>query len=154
MTSAAMDVRYAMEEDLDWLLGELKEFAEFMDTKYSLFADSESLRRTLLTNMVKEHLFLVAQNGDGERVGFVAGLIHEHIFNPAILVCQETFWWVVKKHRGGRAALKLLDAYVEECEALDVQWIFFSMQFNTPASDRVLLKRGFELREKFYLKEV
>ena len=146
-------IRHATEGDVLWLLPELVEFAKFADTKYSMIPSKESVQVEILTGMIKDHLFLVAEGPTGP-MGFVAGLVVPHLFNPEILVCHETFWWVKVEHRGSSAGIRLLDAFTLWCESHGVHWIFFSFQHNTPINERAFTKRGFRIQEYQYLKEV
>lgn len=148
----SVKVRPAVEGDISWIAAELGEFAEFASTRHSLIPSDPEVMRQGFNQFVKNHIFLVAER-DLVPMGFVAGVVFPHLFNPEILVLQEVFWWVMKAYRGSRAALMLLDAFIAWGRE-SVDWIFFSMQPNTPAGDRVLLKRGFKLQEKTYLLEV
>jgi hypothetical protein len=138
---------------LNWLLEELKKFDQFAGTRYSMFPESEEDARGRLLNLIREHVFLVAERAS-ERVGFVAGFIFQHHFNKDLLCLQECFWWVMPKYRGSSAGIRLLDAFKLAGESLEVDWIYFSMLPNTPASDRALLRRGFKLQDRLFLLEV
>ncbi len=147
-----MNIRKAQEGDAEWLIPELSKFAQFACTRLSMLPQNVEVIHEGLRKFIETHLFLVAEN-DGEAAGFVAGLVFPHLFNPEILVLQEIFWWVREQYRGSRAALLLLNAFVEWGRE-HVDWIFFSMQHNTPATDRALVKRGFKMHEQTYLLEV
>ena len=147
-----MKVRRAEKGDLVWLLTELEQFAQFADTKYSMLPSDESIRAEILRKLMDEHLFLVSEKEDGGRTGFVAGLVVPHVLNPEIMVLYETFWWTSLEHRGSSAGLRLLDAALDWAEK-HVDWVFWSLQHNTPVTDRVLLKRGFREQERQFLKE-
>lgn len=148
-----MKVRRANEGDLPWLLTELTQFAEFADTKYSMLPPKESTRKEILKALMKEHVFLIAEKDGGGRTGFVAGLVVPHLLNPDILVFYETFWWVALEYRGSSAGLRLLDAVVVWAKE-HIDWVFWSLQHNTPITDRVLTKRGFREQERQFLLEI
>lgn len=143
-------VRDATPDDLEWLIGELRDFAVFMDTRYPLFDEAYS-RRTFPT-LFADHVVLIAER-EGERQGFVAGLLSPHPFNPALVILQELFWWVAAPHRHSRAGLLLLNALVEVGRA-KAQWVLVSVEANSPVREATLLRRGFRLKERSYLLEV
>ena len=148
-------VRKAVEGDIEWLLIELEEFARFADTKYSLLPREDSVRRQILKAFIEKHVFFVAEEEEnGERLGFISGLVHPHVFNPQLYVCQEMWWWVPKKTRGrSRAGMMLLDAFTEWGRE-NVDWIFFSLNHNTPVRPEALEKRGYNFQEMQFLAEV
>ena len=141
----------AVEDDIPWLLKELKCFSEFHGSKIPLFADHDHAVK-VVTEMVRNHLTFVAFNGE-ERMGLIAGYVLAHPFNPAIRVLQETFWWVPEVHRGSRAGALLLSTFIDWGKA-NVDWVHFGLEAKSPVSDKCLLKRGFKLQERNYLLEV
>lgn len=151
-----MTVRRAAFADLDWLLGELREFSAFYATRRQLFGD-EAYARVALRRMITDHLVLIAEAKGGERVGLISGWLYPHPFNPEIKTLSETFWWVATQFKntfiGGRAAQLLLDAFIEQGKAR-AQWIVFMLAHNTQVNERALLRRGFRLQERAYLMEV
>lgn len=145
-------VVWADESDMAWILQELRQFADFASTKKSLFPSDEKRAIGVIRDLIDNHVFMVAERGE-ERLGLIAGLVVPHVMNTDILVCYETFWWVSEAHRQSRAGLKLLTAFTDWCKE-HVDWVFFSLQHNTPCSDKALLKRGYRLQESQYLLEV
>lgn len=147
-----MLVRRATTADIDWLLGELNEFADFLDTSKKLYADDEAYGRNLLTNFIEKHFVLVAER-DGARVGFIAGYVMPHMFNPKLRVLAEIWWWVNPAHRKTRAALMLLNEYTkwgkENCDLVTM-----AVETITPVNERCLTKRGYRLHERSYLLEI
>lgn len=144
-------LRPGVEADLDWLQSELKAFADFHGSRLSLYGDPEYVRRYMLSHM-RDHVLLVAETEHGQ-VGFIAGFITQHPFNPRIRVLTETFWWVNEEHRGSRAGLMLLNAFTDIGKD-KADWIVFTLEHHSPVTDRCLLKRGYQLRERQYLLEV
>ncbi len=148
VSQARIHVRTANITDIDWLLSELKEFSKFYDSRIELFGDPEHARRGLI-DLMANHLLLIADKAH-TRMGFIAGLIVPHLFNPKIKVLAETFWWVPEAHRGSRAGLMLLDSFVAYGNK-HANWITFSLESKSPVD---LTKRGFKFQEKSYLMEV
>lgn len=146
-----IQVRPATTQDLDWLIGQLKDFAAFYASKRSLFGE-ESYVRAVITSMIERHLVLVAERGT-ELLGFIGGIVTPHFMNPDIQVLTETFWWVSPEHRRTRAGLMLLEAFVGYGKA-NAQWTQMTLEHESPVADRCLTKRGFQLKEHSYLLEV
>lgn len=151
-------VRPAILEDMDWLLEQLKLFSSFYETKYPLFGEEDFVRNGLAT-MMTNHLVLVAEMFEPELltgkkpVGFIAGLLVPHIFNPAINCLSETFWWVQPEFRNTRAGYLLIKEFVEYGKK-NVNWILCTIEENSPINPDALLFRGFKLKERNYLMEV
>jgi hypothetical protein len=144
-------VRKAVDSDLPFIVNELKEFSKFFDTKFSLFG-SEEHAHNIMKSHIDNHVLLVAENGE-ELLGFIAGFISAHVFNPSIKVLHETFWWVPEKHRGSRAGLLLLNEFTEIGKKV-ANWLVFTLEQNSPVNERCLTSRGFGLKEKQYIMEV
>jgi RimJ/RimL family protein N-acetyltransferase len=144
-------VRRAVIDDIQWILKQTSDFADFYGSKIRLDDDKEH-GYELIRNLVENHVvFVFEQNGN--KKGFIAGMITPHHFNPNILTLCELLWWVPEDYRSLGVGKILLDAFVnfgkENCD-----WITFTMEENTPASDKPLLDYGFKFKEKTYLLEV
>lgn len=138
---------------MSWMLLELEQFAQFLDTKHSLLPPEESTREEILLTLMKEHLFLIAEKDGGGRTGLFAGIVVPHILNPSVRVLYELIWWVSLEHRGSSAGLRLLDAALDWAKG-KVDWVFWTTQHNTPVADRVFLKRGFKVQQTDFLLEL
>jgi hypothetical protein len=149
-----ISVRRASPHDLDWLLTQLKAFSRFFGSRKPLLEDGdEAYAREVLLGMVTQHLVLVAEKDDGTLVGLIGGYSSPHPFNPKIRLLAETFWWVDEQHRGSRAGLLLLKRFVEIGKTM-ADWLSCSLEQNSPVSDRVFTRMGFQPRERSYLLEV
>jgi len=144
-------IRTATPDDVDWLIGQLKEFSKFNDTKYHVFGEEKEARAGLL-GIMSQHFMRLAVRGD-ERLGFIGAWWVTHPYNSKIPLLAETFWWVDPAHRNGRAGLMLLDEFVAFARE-HVKWATFSLLENSPVSDRVLTSRGFRKHETAYLLEI
>jgi hypothetical protein len=145
-------VRPASLDDIDWLLVQLQAFSVFQDTKRELFP-TEAFAREALAGMIQNHLMLVADHPAVGPVGFISGYVLPHPYNPSIQMLSETFWWVAEEHRGTRAGLLLLEAFLAWGRE-HADWITFALEAKSPVSDDVLLKRGFKIQERSFLLEV
>jgi hypothetical protein len=85
-------VRPAETRDVPWLLDQLQAFSAFYGTKRPLFA-GEHARATIprWVEMPDAFPIFVAEDG-GAPAGFIAGAIHPHLFDPALLCLSELFW--------------------------------------------------------------
>lgn len=145
-------IRQALPSDIDWLISQLRAFSHFFGTKKPLFGDEEQARESMLA-VVQNHVVYVAENADKTLMGFIAGCLIPHPYNPKITVLSEAFWWVDELYRGTRAGLKLLNAFVAFGKA-HADWITFTLEAKSPVNESCLLKRGFRLQERNYLMEV
>ncbi len=145
-------IRSADEADIEWLLGQLRKFSDFFGTELKLFGD-EAQARDLLTKMILNHPTYIAESDQCGRMGFIAGVLTPHMFNPQITVLAETFWWVDELYRGTRAGLLLLNRFVAEGQ-LCADWITFALEAKSPVREETLTRRGFRLQERSYLMEV
>jgi hypothetical protein len=147
-----VEIRRATPQDMDWLIGQLRAFALFMGTKRTLFGDEQLVRQSLAT-MIESHVVLIAEREDGVLMGMIGGLFVPHVFNPEIRLLSETFWWVAVEHRGSRAGLLLLNAFIEYGKS-SADWVTMALEQKSPVDPRCLSKRGFRLMETNYLLEV
>lgn len=138
--------------DIDWLIPQLKQFSLFFGSRRSLFPSNEEYARERLADMMQSHFFRVAEQ-DGAPVGFIAGYVTPHPFNPEIWTLAETFWWVDPIHRQGRAGLLLLNAFVEWGRD-HVDLLTFALEAHSPVNPRTLEKRGLQLQEHNFMLEV
>jgi len=146
-----VEIKRATADDVEWLLGQLLEFSKFYGTKLSLFG-SEDVARAGVINLVDNHVCFLAWRGD-DRLGLIAGYEVDHPYNPEIRLLTESFWWVDPKHRMSRAGLMLLDKFTEYGED-NCDWVTFALEHHSPVKDDCLLRRGYRLNERSYLKEV
>lgn len=147
-----MRVRRAQDADLDWLVGQLRAFSTFFGGARPLLED-EGYARFQLLAMIEGHLVLVAEREDGELLGFIAGFVGPHPYNPSLRVLSEAFWWVAEPHRGGHVGAILLEAFVAWGRA-NVDWVTMALERGSPVKEDSLLRRGFRLQERNYLLEV
>lgn len=137
--------------DADWLLKQLQAFSDFYNTKTKIYHPEFAVE--FIGHMLENHIVLIAERESVGNVGFIAGAMSPHAFNPYINVLYETFWWVDPAYRGSRAGFMLLNEFTEIGKK-SADWISFSLEIHSPVNDNVLLKRGFRLQERNFLMEV
>ena len=89
----SVSIRRAELSDIDWLLSQLSSFAKFYGTKKSLFGSAE-YSKAFLTVMINEHIFFIADDSTHGPIGFIAGTLEPHTYNPEIITLIESSWWV------------------------------------------------------------
>jgi hypothetical protein len=144
-------VRRAVESDQPWLLTQLKSFSSFYGNKKEFFGD-EAHASQVVSALVQGQVVLVAESERG-LLGFVAGQVIAHPFNPNLKVLAELFWWVVPEHRKSRAGLMLLNEFTAWGKQ-NVDVITFCLLPHSDARPKSLLSRGYVAKETTYLLEV
>jgi RimJ/RimL family protein N-acetyltransferase len=147
-----IQVRRADADDIPWLVSQLECFNQFFAARRSLF-DEAYTRDKFLPPLISHHLVLIAVGAAGDRMGFIAGMIMPHLFNPSIRTLMELFWWVSPEHRGSRAGLMLLNAFTDWGKA-NVDWVTLSLEHDSPIKEESMVKRGYRLKERAFLMEV
>jgi hypothetical protein len=155
-------VRLAAQRDISALMEQLRQFDRFFGAKYSLIPTDASIAEAVLTNVMDNHVFLVAvernDQGDGSEdwekiIGFIAGVLAPHYFNPGITVLSELLWWVDPNYRGSRAGMLLLDTYTD-IGRLRAHWTTMTLEAESPVHPHTLEKRGYRLKETNFMLEV
>ena len=144
-------IRRAEIKDIDAISEQLEQFSACYNTHFPPYKDKETSAE-VLKNMIENHYFTVAEDG-GELVGFIAGFVARHIYNPDIVTLAEAFWWTKEEHRRSGIGLRLLEEF-ENWGKENVDWILMTIEEETPLDDKVFLDRGFKLKEKSYIMEV
>lgn len=143
-------VRDAFYSDIDWIFEQCEAFAKFYGSRISLAANPEYGKK-FLESLVDNHFIKVGEI-DGRLAGFIAGLVSPHHFNPDIIQLTELLWWVPEQDRGSGVGAELFEEFMIYGET-KCNWITFTLEHNSPVKDSFLLKRGFQMTERAYLKE-
>ena len=146
-----IEVRWAKDSDLPWVVEELRNFSEFHDSKYDLFLNEENTEAVMKITM-KDHVLMVAEK-DNTLMGFISGYFVPHPFNPELQTLCEQFWWVPEIHRKTRAGLLLLNNFIKFGKEA-AQWVIMTIEEKSPVNENSLIKKGFRLHERSYLMEV
>lgn len=143
-------LRDAVLTDIDWLLVELKHFAEFYASSHSLFSDDDGYNRATLKQLIENHYFIISEN-DGVKSGFIAGMISKHLFNPKITTFTELFWWTRPEFRRSGAGGLLLQEFSEFGKQFS--WIIMTIENDSPVKPESILKMGYKYKEQSFIKE-
>ena len=144
-------VREATIEDLPWMVSEGTKFLNFYFPKQKVDAGHIYI---VMYRIVKGGLLLVSEEEDGDRTGFIGGLITKNIYYPEENDLYEMFWWVVDGYRRGRSSLMLLKEFVNRGKEMGADKIVMTLLSISPVNKDALIKRGFELKESAFVMEV
>jgi RimJ/RimL family protein N-acetyltransferase len=151
--TAAVRVRRARVDDLPWALEECRRLAQFYRIqRVSLFPADAREAAALLRTLMEHHLFLVAER-DGVPLGLITGSVSAHPCNQVVRVLGELFWWVSEQHRGSRAGLMLLDAFLEWGEANADLVVVGTIAGRTNIGAASMRRRGLHAHELSYVRE-
>jgi len=134
------------------------EFIKDIGIRACLFArpDKEPDPEHLLVqavNLVKTGIFFISNNGEQD-TGIISGIIQPNLWYPDETNLVELFWYVDDEFRGTSAALRLLKAFIDYGKENKVNHVVMSVERNSPLSNEVFTKRGFQLLEKAFVMEV
>lgn len=152
-------VRPAELGDLEWLLRQMKLFADFVGTQRPIFPPVDEARvlvRTFIEQhqcFVSEYFYADAPERSGPRTGFTIAILHPHLFNPRIVVLTELFWWVTPEYRGTRSGALLLQE-LERVGREHADWVVISLEAKSPVNPGTLERRGYKLWEQTFLREL
>lgn len=148
-----ISVRTAMAMDAPQLLEELRKFDVFFPANRSLIPDDREEALAIVERLIAQGVFMLAVRGS-RIIGFIAGTLTPHLFNPKIHVLCELLWWVTPDARGSRAGALLFNEFLEVGKREGVDWIVMTLEAGSPISDESLTKRGFKPMERSFLLEV
>lgn len=100
-----------------------------------------------------EHMACFVYDVDGTAQGVLMVVAFNHPFGP-VRMAKESLWWIDPAHRGGTAAIRMLNAY--EAWARDQKCTFVAMaEMGADTSVATLYqRRGYKVAETHYLKAI
>ncbi len=138
-------------KDIPWIIGELRDFSKFLQTKHDIYPGDETAE-TIVRNLVENHIVLLSKE-ERETTGIIAGLLTPHFLNPKYTTLVEMFWWVPEKYRGKRSGIKLLEAYTNiGKEVADI--VTMTLECHSPVNNKTLEGFGYRQNEKNFILEV
>ncbi len=107
--------------------------------------------RLFVHHTASAHAACFVHDVNGTAQGVLMAIAFDHPFGP-VKMAKETLWWIDPGHRGGTAALRMLDAF--ETWARDRKCAFCSMVGigGDPAVSRMYERRGYRAAEVHHLK--
>lgn len=150
-----ISIRRANTSDTAWVARELRAFDAFFGGTYSWIPQQPGeLERRVYEMLKAEHMYpwWVALL-DGEPVGFIAGVLHPHHFNPEVVCLSEMFWWVTPAHRQSRAGWMLLSTFTLFGHGA-ANLIIMTLEAESPVKFGTLERLGYRVKETNFLLEV
>lgn len=83
--------------------------------------------------------------------GILLAHAFEHDFGP-VWIAQERVWWIDPAHRGGTAAMRMLDAYEAWAAAQGCRFAGMAGMGDDPAVMKLYQRRGYRVAETHCLK--
>jgi N-acetylglutamate synthase-like GNAT family acetyltransferase len=147
-------IRQANKFDMDAIVRMLKAYRDKAPTQFLKDSSNQEHIEKLLTNILAGAGFILVAEKDEAVVGMVIAAQHPNIWNPDINQISEIAFWVDEEHRGGKAAHRLLHAYIQQCEELKQEKLihFFSLSKMQNSPDLSYDKFGFEKLEETWIK--
>lgn len=150
-----MILRAATFQDIPFIKTELERFHKILPKPYSAKLPPEEYIVATLTEMIRNHVVIVATDDLGVTAGMIAGVVNNNMMNPGVTYLTELFWWVVPGFRKQGLGKMLLVAFMAAGRARkDVNYITLSLENNTPIEDNKVEAMGFVQVERTYLLEV
>jgi hypothetical protein len=149
-------VEFATLKDFPWILEQLEIqdewYCDSHGSKRRFFVDKEHMSWTL-NSLLESGILLIARVGD-ERVGYIAGWVSPHPYNPEIKVATHASWWVSQDRRHTKAAIQLLLVFKSTAQALGCDKIIISLAPETPIREESMMRWGFIPSDRCYVMEV
>lgn len=106
----------------------------------------------LFVRYLRGHRMLcLVHDVDGRAEGVLMAHAFEHDFGP-VLLAQERVWWIDPAHRGGTAAVRMLDAYEAWATSRGCTFAGMAGMGSDPAVMRLYQRRGYRAAETHCLK--
>ncbi len=149
-----MIVRDAKGADFQSLLSLGEKF--YSTTKYVDVAPyAWDTAAVLFDLLLREGVFLVAENSDGLIVGMVGLLVLPFMFNAGALSAHEIVWYVDPAERSRGAGMALLKAVEPACRERGADMIqMMHLSTSNDATGRVYERMGFRHSESSYMKVI
>lgn len=146
-----MQVRNATLADVPAIVDMSERFYE--TTSYSRWAAFDpNTVEALATNLVENHLMLVADDG-GKVVGMVGLFVAPFMFNANVMAAYEVVWWVSPDDQGKGAGKALLAAIEPACLAKGCKAIQMVHLASSPPQAAAIYERmGYAHTESSYTK--
>lgn len=149
-------IRTPTHDDLPWLAAQCRLFDTFFNAKHSLIPKEPGALEAQLRGFIDNPTsfpWWIADRPSVGPVGFIGGALHDHLFNPAVRVLSELFWWVTPSERGGRAGFMLLSTFTLFGQA-NADMVVMTLESNSPVKFGTLEHFGYRVKETNFILEV
>jgi GNAT superfamily N-acetyltransferase len=143
-------VREARGGDVAWVFAQLRLFAETYGMA-DLWPGDEAAHLRAEAICASEPCYIAEL--DGERAGFIVGVVAPNYWNPALRVLTETLWWVAPGYRGQGLGEGLLWVFEQYAARFGFPVALSTLGDKTPVPRETLERRGYRVQEVTWLKE-
>jgi len=90
---------------------------------------------------------------DGTAQGILMGVAFDHPYGP-VRVSKDSMWWIDPAHRGGTAAVRMLDAFEAWARKRGCSFGGIAGMGDDPIVTKLLERRGYRAAEVHFLKAI
>lgn len=113
--------------------------------------DAAYAERFFLQHLNSSHTAIFIHDVDGTAQGILTAVAFEHPYGP-VWVAKESMWWIDPGHRGGTAAIRMLDALEIWATSLGCKFVGVAGMGADPAVGALYERRGYAPAELHFLK--
>jgi GNAT superfamily N-acetyltransferase len=147
-------IRRATEDDAEALLVMARKFVAFAPYHDRVTATDDELR-AIITYFTANATVFVAEK-HGAVIGMLVAVLAPVWYAPSCRVATELAWWVEQEHRGGTAAIRLIQAFEkwakDEC-AVMVTMSNLEVETDNRVSS-MLARMGYRIMEQSHTKGI
>lgn len=115
--------------------------------------DAAYAERFFLQHLNNPNATSIVNDVDGVAQGILSAISYEHPYGP-VRVAQETMWWIDPAHRGGTAALRMIDSYGDWARSQGCRFTGLAGMGEDPAVRILYERRGYAAEELHFLKAI
>jgi hypothetical protein len=115
--------------------------------------DPAYAERFFLRHITNPNATAIVHDVEGVPQGLLTGVAYEHEYGP-VWLAKETMWWIDPAHRGGTAAIRMLDAFGQWAKSKGCQFSGVAGMGEKPDVGVLYERRGYRPAELHYLKRI
>lgn len=150
-------IREALVNDLDGIADCAERFFQYADyARKGLVLDRESFKAFIKTHIEGESGIVLLLMDGLYVAGGICGWVGEWGFNRSIKICNEVFYWIDEKYRGGANSVRLLIEFENKAKEIGADRILM-ISVNTYLQDKVNClyeRKGYQKLEQLHIKTV
>lgn len=132
-------------------MGALKAFAAEYPAPLAIYGTDEHAE-ALVGTLIRDQYVALAVDESGASLGLIAGVLGPHLYNPALRIATELWWWVTPPARGSSAGARLLADFEGWAASQGADAIAMTLESSSPVRDDSLERRGYRMTERQFLK--
>jgi GNAT superfamily N-acetyltransferase len=113
--------------------------------------DAACAERLFLLHLKSRNAACFLHDVEGVAQGILMVTAFQHPYGP-VRVAKESLWWIEPAHRGGTAAVRMLDAYETWARGQGCAFAGVAGMGDDPAVGKLYARRGYRGAEVHYLK--